>query len=176
MAVSFAPSSGGAQSANSSPAVVTRSESTGTVSVTAGTAVPVGCLQSAKEICTFDVRGSETSSAYEGQGELSERVVVDFTKPMSSGAGVCFPQMGTGTIHTSQGDFNFYNQGETCIPPHSAGVAAGFGNALLHSVVTGGTGRFQRAVGTLAVTVVSHPPAITLYHTSGAIVGVEPAP
>jgi hypothetical protein len=65
---------------------------------------------SAKEICTFDLRGTETSNAYEGPGQLTERITDDFTKPQSSAAGVCFPVLGIGTIRTSQGDdFNFYN-------------------------------------------------------------------
>jgi hypothetical protein len=65
--------------------------------------------------------------------------------------------------------------GQTCRPPESAGVAPGFGNTMLNSIITGGTGRFQHAVGTLTVSVVSHPPIVTLYHTIGAFVGVEPS-
>ncbi len=129
-----------------------------------------------RQLLAQHMQGSETSSAYEGRGELSEHIILDFTKPTSSAAGNCFPQMGIGTIHTLQGDYNFYNQGETCVPPHSGDVAPGFGNAMLHSIVTGGTGRFQHAIGTLAVTAVSHPPAIILYHTAGAFAGVERAP
>ncbi len=176
LAISLMPARTGAQTVSTSSTTFTKSESTGTVSVVPGTAMPVDCVRLAKEICTFEVRGSEKSIAYEGPGELTERVTVDFTKPVSSGAGVCFPQMGIGTIHTSRGDYTFYNQGETCRPPQSAGVAPGFGNTMLHAVITGGTGRFQHAIGTLAVTVVSHPPAVTLYHTSGAIIGMEAAP
>lgn len=172
-AISFGSTVASAQTTSTSSAAVTKSESTGTASIVPGTAMPTDCLRSAKEICTFDLRGSEASTAYEGPGELTERVTIDFTKPASSAAGVCFRQLGVGTIHTGHGDYNFYNQGETCGPPQSAGVAPGFGNAMLHSVVTGGTGQYQHAMGTLAVTVVSHPPVI-LYHTSGALIGVEP--
>jgi hypothetical protein len=106
---------------------------------------------------------------------LTERVVIDFSKPASSGAGVCFPQMVVGTMHTAGGDYNFYGQGENCVPPKSSGAAPGFGNAILHTVITGGTGRFEHAMGTLAATVASHPP-IVLYHASGAIMGIQPAP
>jgi len=164
------------QTAGTPTTTVIKSESIGTVSVVQGSPTPTDCLRSAKEICTFEVRGAETSIAYEGPGELTERVTVDFTKPQSSGAGACFPQLGIGTIHTSHGDYNFYNQGMTCRPPESAGVAPGFGNTMLNSIITGGTGRFQHAAGTLTVSVVSHPQIVTLYHTIGAFIGVEASP
>ncbi len=176
LGVALLASRSSAQTAGTPPMTVTKVESAGTVSVVQGSPTPTDCLQSAKEICTFEVQGSETSIAYEGSGKLTERVTIDFTKPLSSGAGVCFPQLGIGTIHTSHGDYNFYNQGQTCRPPESAGVAPGFGNTMLSSIITGGTGRFQHAVGTLTVSVVSHPPFVTLYHTIGAFVGIQSSP
>lgn len=154
---------------------VTNAEATGIVSVVQGSPTPKDCLRTAKEICTYEVRATETSNAYEGQGQLIERVTVDFTKPLLSAAGVCFPQLGIGTIHTSQGDFNLYNQGQTCRPPQSAGVAPGFGNIMLNTVITGATGRFEHAVGAFTVSAISHPPAPGLYHAIGAFVGIEPA-
>lgn len=164
-----------AQNADTPTTTLTKSESIGTASVVQGSAKPTDCLRSAKEVCTFELRGAETSIAYEGTGELTERVTIDFTKAQSSGAGICFPQLGIGTIHTSHGDYDFFNQGMTCRPPEAAGVVPGFGNTMLNSIITGGTGRFQHATGTLTVSVVSHPPIVTLYHTIGAFVGVQPS-
>jgi hypothetical protein len=164
---------GNAQTTNTSSPTVTRAEATGVTSVVQGSSTPKDCLRSAKETCTFEIQGSETSNVYEGSGRLTERITVDFTKPQSSAAGVCFPQFGVGTVHTTQGDFNFFNQGETCRPPQSAGVTPGFGDAMLSVVITGGTGRFQHAVGTASVSAVSHPPAPGLYHAVAAFVGLE---
>jgi hypothetical protein len=174
-AVALAGSQSSAQTAGAASPTVTTAEATGIVSVIQGSPTPKDCLHSAKEICTYEIRGTETSNAYAGPGRLTERITVDFTKPQSSAAGVCFPQLGIGTIHTSQGDFNFYNQGQTCRPPQSAGVAPGFGNITLNVVITGGTGRFQHAVGTASVSAISHPPAPGLYHAFAAFVGIEPA-
>jgi hypothetical protein len=175
LAISFVPGRSSAETRNTSPVVFTKAESTGTVSVIPNTAKPSDCLRAAKEVCTFEVRGSETNTAYDGPGELGEHITIDFSRPESSGAGICFPQMVVGTMHTAAGDYNFYSQGENCIPPKSSGVAPGFGNLILHVVIIGGTGRFEHAVGTLMATAVSHPPAPTLYHTSGAIIGIQPA-
>ena len=171
----LAASQSSAQTAPTASPTVTTDEATGLVSVVPGSLVPKDCLRSAKEICTYEVRGTETSNAYQGPGQFTEHITLDFTKPQSSAAGVCFPQFGTATMRTSQGDFNFYNQGQNCRPPQSAGVAPGFGNIMLNVVITGGTGRFQHAVGALTVSVVSHPPAPALYHAIGAFAGVEPA-
>lgn len=162
-----------AQTASPPSPTFIRAESTGTVSVVPNTVKPADCLRAAKEPCTLEVRGSEVSTAYDGPGQLTERVTLDFSKPVSSDAGVCFPQIGIGKLHTSRGDYNFYNQGESCLPPKGADVPPGFRNGTLHVVITGGTGRYQHAVGTLAVTYVAHPSG-TLYHTTGAFIGVQP--
>lgn len=174
-AAALAASQSSAQTAPPAPPTVTTVEATGIVSVVQASPTPKDCLRFAKEPCTYEVRGTETSNAYEGPGQLTEHVTVDFTKPQSSAAGVCFPQLGSGTIHTSQGDFNLYNQGQSCRPPQSAGIAAGFSNIMLNATITGGTGRFQHAVGTAIVSVVLHPPAPAFYHVTGAFAGIEPA-
>lgn len=171
---SFGQEPAEAQDKSAQPTRFTRSESIGTVSIVPGTATPSDCIRAAKEVCTFEVRGSEASSAYDGPGELSEHITIDYTQPSSSAAGVCFPQIGIGTMRTSRGEFNFFNQGEGCTPPTPAAVPPGFGNGLLHSAVTGGTGQFRHAMGTLLVTSVSHAPMGVLYHTIGAFVGLEP--
>jgi len=162
-------------SAQTAAPTVTKAEATGIVSLVQGSPTPTDCLRSAKEICTYQIEGTETNDAYAGPGQLTERITIDFTKPQSSAAGVCFPQLGIGTVHTAQGDFNFYNQGLNCREPQSAGVTPGFVNVMLNAVITGGTGRFQHAMGTFTVSAVLHPPAPTLYHTVGAFAGVEPA-
>ena len=166
-----------AQTAGTRSQTITQAEATGIVSVVPGSPTPKDCLRSAKEICTYQIRGTETSNGYEGPGQLTERVTLDFTKPQSSAAGLCFPQFGVGTIHTAQGDFNLYNQGQNCRPPQSAGVAPGFGYIILTTVITGGTGRFQHVVGTFTVSALAvRPPTPGLYHAVGALVGVGPAP
>jgi hypothetical protein len=175
LAVTFAASQSSAQTAATSSPTVTTAEATGIVSVIPGSLTPKDCLRAAKEICTYDVRATETSNAYKGLGRFTERVTIDFTKPQSSANGVCFPQLGVATMHTSQGYFDFFNQGQNCRPPQSAGVAPGFGNILLSVVITGGTGRFQHAVGVFTVSVATHPPAPALYHATGAFVGLESA-
>jgi hypothetical protein len=174
-AAALAASQSSAQTAAPASPTVTTAEATGLVSVVPGSPAPKDCLRSAKEICTYQVRGTETSNAYQGPGQFTEHITVDFTKPQSSAAGVWFPQLGIGTISTSQGDFNFYNQGQNCRLPQSAGAAPGFGSIMLNVVITGGTGRFQHAVGAFTVSVVAHPPAPALYHAIGAFAGVEPA-
>jgi hypothetical protein len=174
-AAMLAASQSNAQTAGTPSPTVTTVEATGMTSLVEGSPTPKDCLRSAKEVCTYDIRGTETSNAYEGPGRLTARITDDFTKPQSSAAGFCFPELGVGTIQTSQGNFNFYNQGQYCRPPQSAGVAPGFGNILLSVVITGGTGRFQHAVGAFTVSVATHPPAPALYHATGAFVGLEPA-
>jgi hypothetical protein len=175
MAVALAAPQSTAQTAGKPSPTVTTAEATGITSLVQGSPTPKDCLRSVKEVCTYEIRGTETSNAYEGPGQMTQRITTDFTKPQSSAAGVCFPELGVGMIHTSQGDFNFYTQGQTCRPPQSAGVAPTFGNTMVNVVITGGTGRFQHTVGTASVSVVSHPPAPSLYHAVAAFVGLEPA-
>ena len=175
LAAGLAASQSSAQTAATSSPTVTTAEATGITSLVQGSPTPKDCLRSAHEICTFKIRGTENSNAYKGPGRLTERITVDYTKPQFSAAGVCFSQLCIGTIHTSQGDFNFYNQGQTCRPPQSASVAPGFGNTMLSVVITGGTGWFQHAIGTASISAISHPPAPGLYHAVVAFVGIEPA-
>jgi hypothetical protein len=175
-AAALAASQSNAQTAGTASPTVTRAEATGIVSVVPGSPTPKDCLRFAKEICTCEIRATETGNTYEGPGQLTERVTIDFTKPQSSAAGICFPQFGIGTVHTAQGDFNLYNQGQNCRPPQSASVAPGFRNIMLNTVITGGTGRFQHALGAFTVSANAvPPPAPSLYHAIGAFVGIGPA-
>ena len=161
----------GAQTAP--PAAVRDDVATGTVQFVPRTQSPADCLRSANGVCAYDVTGTESSTAYQGPGHLTEHLTIDFTQPRRSAAGVCFPQLGTGTMHTADGDYRFFNQGETCAPPAPIG-ADGWRNGYHDSAIYAGTGVFANVAGTLSITVIVHAPDVAVYHSAGALVPIPP--
>jgi hypothetical protein len=145
----------------------------GSVRVVPNSDSPQGCLKRAKGACSGKFAGTMTSTLFPGVSQNRGTFTLDFTKPEASAIGVCFPELVSGTVHTSRGDFKLVEQGPLCIPPASAKLPPGFEVQLRPGLLTGGTGAFAHLFAAYSVCVSANPSGLIIFRHDGVASGLE---